>query len=104
MYVQLINSTSFMGKKVAFLKQALALIYFSFLPMLLMSNFERDFNLLSQKLEDLGKHNVLFIFIFFQTSVRGFCMTPYILSLSVIIDSILFANITPFQHASMIKL
>lgn len=49
-----------MGKKVAYLKQALALIYFSFLPMLLMSNFERDFNLLSQKLEDLGKHNVLF--------------------------------------------
>lgn len=64
MYVQLINSTSFMGKKVAYLKQALALIYFSFLPMLLMSNFERDFNLLSQKLEDLGKHNVLFLYPF----------------------------------------
>lgn len=91
-----------MGKKVAYLKQALALIYFSFLPMLLMSNFERDFNLLSQKLEDLGKHS--FISIFFQTSVRGFCMTPYIVSLSVIIDSILFTNITPFQYASMIKL
>lgn len=53
-----------MGKKAAYLKQALALIYFSFLPMLLMSNFEKDFNLLSQKLEALGKLDVLSLYSF----------------------------------------
>lgn len=64
-YVQLIiDFTSFMGKKAAYLRQALASTYFFFLRMLLMSNFEKDFSLLSQKLEVLEKLSALSLYSF----------------------------------------
>lgn len=92
-----------MGKKAAYLKQALALIYFSFLPMLLMSNFEKDFNLLSQKLEALGKLDVLSL-CSFSLLLEAFLRLHTFFFLSVLIDGILFTNIALFQHASMIEL
>lgn len=64
-YVQLIiDFTSFMGKKAAYLRQALASTYSFFLRMLLMSNFEKDFSLLSQKLEVLEKLSALSLYSF----------------------------------------